>query len=131
MDNTTNNLSTFRILFLIKGILTIVFSLVFLLYAGLGLFFSKLPEFENNTDPMPFNPGDIFLFVGTFGFVICVTLGILTVIASNYIDKKKNYAFVFVLAIVNVITGVLGILLAVFSLIELTKPEVKSIFGKK
>lgn len=131
MNNVANNLNTFKILFLIKGILTLCFSLFFLFYAGLGVFFSRIPEFANNAEPMPFNPGDIFFYIGVVGFVITVVLGTLTIIASNYIDKKQNYTFVFVVAIVNVLTGVLGILLAVFTLIELTKPAVKELFGKK
>jgi divalent metal cation (Fe/Co/Zn/Cd) transporter len=131
MNNTPNNLSTFRILFLIKGILTLCFSLVFLIYAGIGAAFSKIPELTNNADSMPFNPGNIFLYIGIAGFVITVVLGTLTIIAANYIDKQKNYTFIFVLALVNAITGVLGILLAIFTLIEITKPEVKALLGKK
>ena len=79
---------------------------------------------------MPFNPADIFFYIGIVGFVIAVTLGILTIIAANYIDKQKSYNFIFVIALVNAITGILGILLAVFTLIELTKPSIKSLFEK-
>jgi len=131
MNNTPNNLSTFRILFLIKGILTLCFSLVFLIYAGIGAAFSKIPELTNNAESMPFNFSDIFLYIGGVGFVITVVLGILTIIAANYIEKQKNYTFIFVLALVNAITGVLGILLAIFTLIEISKPEVKALFEKR
>jgi hypothetical protein len=130
MSNTHNNLSTFRILFLIKGILTLCFSFIFLIYAGIGAIFSKLPELTNNNESMLFNAGEVFLFLGTIGFVITVTIGVLTIITSNYINKQKNHRFVFVIALVNAITGVLGILLAIFTLIEITKPEIKELFTK-
>jgi len=38
MNNSKNNLSTFRILFLIKGILTLFVALVFIFYAAIGVF---------------------------------------------------------------------------------------------
>ena len=75
-----NNLNTFKILFLIKGILTLVFSLFFILYAGLGSFFMNLDEFQNHSNQVPFNPGIIFLYVGIIGFIFSVSLGICSII---------------------------------------------------
>jgi len=126
-----NNLETFKILFLIKGILTLCFSIFFLFYAGLGALFTNIPELNNEFQSLPFNPGNIFLVIGVVGAVMSIALGTLTIISSKYIKEQRNYTFVFVVAIVNGITGILGILLAVFTLIELDKPEVKELFGKK
>ena len=124
-----NNLSTYRILFIVKGILTLLMSLLFLAYAGLGGFFSGFSEF--NDDPsMLFNPGWIFIIVGMTGFILTVIMGMLTLLAAKYINQKRRYDFVFVMAILNGLTGVLGILLAVFTCIELTKPDVKKLFEK-
>lgn len=130
MSNQKNNLDTFKILFLIKGILTLCFSIFFLFYAGMGAFFTRLPEFTNPSDPMPFNPGYIFLIIGVVGIVMCVGLGTLALLASKYIKEQRNYTFIYVAAIINALTGVLGILLAVFALIELGKPHVKELFEK-
>ena len=96
----------------------------------MGVFFSHLPEFDPNTSSMPFNPFNLFLYIGIVGFIITLALGSLTIIASNYINQQRSYTFIFVIALVNAITGVLGILLAVFTLIEITKPEVKALFEK-
>jgi len=52
-------------------------------------------------------------------------------LASKYIKEQRNYTFIFVVAIVNAITGILGILLAVFTLIELSKPHIKELFQEK
>jgi hypothetical protein len=79
---------------------------------------------------VPFNPGIIFIVIGVIGLIFCVTLGVLTLLVSKYIKERKNYNFIFAMAIVNCLTGILGILLGVFSLIELNKPEVKKLFGK-
>jgi len=122
-----SKLNTFRILYLVYGILTLVFSLFFLLYAGFGMFFQGIIEQEANQE-LPFNPGSIFVIIGGIGFVFTVIVGILTILASNYIKAVKNYNFVFAMAIVNCLTGILGILLGVFTLIEISKPETKALF---
>ena len=122
-----NNLHTYRILFLVYGILTLVFSLFFLLYAGFGFFIEGIIEKEANKE-LPFNPASIIMIIGGIGFVFAVITGILTIIASNYIKAVKNYNFVFAMAIVNCLTGILGILLGIFTLIEISKPETKALF---
>lgn len=131
MDIQKNNLDTFKILFLIKGILTLCFSIFFLLYAGMGAFFTQVIEGSNASTPMPFNPGYIFLVIGMVGFAVSVTMGTLAILASKFIKEQRNYTFIFVVAILNSITGILGILLAVFTLIELSKPHIKELFEKK
>ncbi len=128
MNDPAKNLNTFRILFLIKGILTLCLSLFFLLYAGMGAVFTNIDEFSKVSQP--FNPGYIFIIIGVVGTIFSVALGTLALLASKYIKEQKNYNFIFVVAIVNAISGVLGILLAVFTLIELSKSEVKALFGK-
>ena len=124
-----NNLHTFRILFLVYGILTLAFSLFFLVYAGFGFFIQDIVEEGSNND-LPFNPFKIIVIIGAIGFSFAVITGILTIVASNYIKALKNYNFVFAMAIVNCLTGILGILLGVFTLIELSKPETKALFDE-
>lgn len=126
----TNNLNTFSILYLIKGILTLLFSLFFIFYVSFGMIFTDIIE-ESNPDELPFNPGSIFVVFGIVGFIISVAFGILSLMASSYLKKEKNYNFIFAIAIVNCLTGILGILLGVFTLIELAKPEVKDLFHNK
>jgi len=130
MEQKQNNLNTFRILFLVKGIITLCFSLFFILYAGIGFFFNTAMKHNPENPELPFNFGWIFVIVGGIGLIICVAFGILTLLASKYLKELKNYNFIFTIAILNCITGVLGILLGVFTLVELTKPEVKQLFNK-
>ena len=49
-------------------------------------------------------------------------------LASKYIKEIRNYYFIFVITVLNAVTGILGVVLAVFTLIELTKSEVKELF---
>ncbi|ALM06675.1 hypothetical protein SB49_01780 [Sediminicola sp. YIK13] len=131
MNNTNNNLSTFSTLYLVKGILTLCFSLFFILYGCIGFIIGNSEEWSHETDSFPFNPGLIFIVIGGIGFIISIVIGILTLMASKYLKDAKNYNFIFVLAVLNCLTGILGILLGIFTIIELTKPEVKQLFYKE
>lgn len=124
-----NNLNTFRILFIVKGILTLLFSLFFLFYAGFGFFFMGMAEFENEAE-ISFNPGIIFIIIGVIGVLLCLALAIVTLLAGKYIKEHRHYNFIFVVAILNCLTGVLGILLGVFTIIELNKPYAKELFER-
>ncbi len=126
----SNNLNTFRILFLIKGILTLCFSVIFIVYAVFGVFMGNMAEFSNPSDPLPFNPGHIFLIIGMVGFIFSIAIGILALMASKHLKEISNYNFIIVAAGINGITGILGILLAAFTIIELSKPEIKALFNK-
>lgn len=130
MIQQPNNLNTFRILFLIKGILTLCLSLFFILYATIGFIIGTVIENDETNTDIPFNFGWIFIIIGGVGILFCITLGVLTLLASKYIKNIKNYNFIFAIAIINCLTGILGIILGVFTLIELTKPEVKKLFNK-
>jgi hypothetical protein len=99
-------------------------------YAGMGVLFGTIIALDP-TDQSPFNPGILFIAIGIIGLIFCVTLGVLTLFASKYIREQKNYNFIFAIAIVNCLTGILGILLGVFTLIELNKPEIKVLFEKQ
>lgn len=126
-----NNLDTFRILFLVKGILTLCFSLFFVIYGLFGFFIGYLAMDGAPYSTTPsFNPALIFLIVAGVGFLFTIAMGTLALVASNYLKHRKNYNFIYVVTILNALTGVLGILLAVFTLIELSKPEVKRLFEK-
>ena len=132
METLPNNLSTFRILFLVKGILTLLLSVFPLLYAALGGFLGNMEEFSQGyPGGPPFNIGLLLIIIGIIGFVLIVVMGILTILASNFLKELKNYNFILVVAILNCFTGILGILLGVFTIIELNKPHVKELFRKQ
>lgn len=124
----SNNLGTFKILFLVKGILSLVVSLVPLVYAFLGLFLQDLIEENNPSDAFVVNPGTIFYIFGLVGFFLLILWGVMALIASRYLGEMRNYNFIFVVAIMHALTGILGLLLCIFTLIELTKPDVKALF---
>ncbi|SEQ80618.1 hypothetical protein SAMN05421824_2361 [Hyunsoonleella jejuensis] len=130
METKSNNLNTFRILYLIKGILTFCFSLFFFIYACIGFFVNRAIEHSEQPQELPFNFGWLFVIIGGVGIIACIVLGILNLLASKYIKETKYYNFIYAIAVINCLTGILGILLGVFTLIELTKEDVKGLFNK-
>ena len=102
----------------------------FVFYACFGFILHKTIENAPDSPELPFNFGWIFAIIGGLGMLICVTFGILTLLASKYLKEVKNYNFIFAIAVLNCLTGVLGILLGVFTLVELTKPDVKELFNQ-
>lgn len=121
-----NNLNTFRILFIVYGAFAMLFSLFGVLYAGIGSFvFNNLPEEAN----MPFNPGHIFMIVGICITFFAITSGTLCFFAAKCLKETKGYTFILIVSILVAVTGgILGILLCVFTLIEINKPHIKGLF---
>lgn len=125
-----NNLNLFRIFYIIKGILNLIFTLFFAAYVLIGTYIMNL-GFHEHDNAMWFNPGWIFMIIGSIGAFFSLILGLVTLLAAKYLKDIKNYNFILVVAILNCLTGVLGILLGVFTIIELNKPEVKTLFNSQ
>lgn len=124
----TDNINTISTLHLVKGILTFLGSLFFIAYAFMGGIFSNLPM-DQATQP-PFDIAMIFYIIGGVGFIICLILGILNIISYNYLKQRKNHSFIFAVSIINCLSGVLGIVLGIFTIIEINKPHIKDTFNK-
>lgn len=127
MDNEEHNLRIFKILYIIKGILTLAFSILPLLYIFLGIFIFQKDDLSQEDAQVG---GTIIIFAGSMIFLFLLVLGILTLLTAKYISEKRNYDFVFVMAVLNCLTGILGIILGIFTILELNKPGVKRLFNK-
>jgi len=125
-----NNLNLFRIFYLVKGILNLFLALLFVAYALFGMFFMNA-SFHHDEVIFPFNPGSFFMIFGCIGAFFAMLLGVVTLLAAKYLKELKNYNFILVVAILNCLTGVLGILLGVFTIIELNKSEIRVLFNKE
>ena len=125
MASKVHNLNIFRILYIIKGILLLFLSLMPGLYIFLGAHLFQNPDVNDGE-----LAGTFLIIGGSLLFVILLIFGILTLLTAKYIGEKRRYDFVFVMSILNCLTGVLGIILGIFTIIELNKPKVRKLFGK-
>ncbi len=131
MEN--NNLNALRILYIIKGILSVLGGLAFFLFFGVGA--SAFKEIEQQSSNGDFSSPEVpfILITGIFGFIVLlmVAVGILNFFAAKFINERKNHTFIFVMAIVNCLSGILGIALGIFTIIEIQKVEIKQLFSGK
>ncbi len=127
MQPEEHNLRIFKILYIIKGIMILAFSLIPLFYIFLGVYIFN----ENDTHgENSLIGGAIVMIVGIVLFLFFLAMGILTLLAAKYLGEQRNYDFIFVIAIINCLTGILGIILGIFTILELNKTKVKILFGK-
>ena len=125
MSSENHNLNVFRILYIIKGILLLIISMFPVIYIFIGAFIFNDPGINDGAI------GGTFLIIGgSFFFLLLLVFGILTLLTAKYIGAQKHYDFIFVMAILNCLTGILGIVLGIFTIIELNKPQVRKLFGK-
>lgn len=92
----------------------------------MGEIFSKISA-EQNTDA-PFDIAMLFYVIGGIGFMICLILGLLNILSYSYLKQRKNHGFIFAVSIINCLSGVLGIVLGIFTIIEINKPHIKESF---
>ena len=127
METQTNNLNTYRILYIIKGIFNLLGAVFFI---GYGFFMNFIFTEVNQNAEMPFDMSTFFGIICGIGFVVSLIFGIVTLLGAKYIGEARNYTFVLIVAILNCLTGILGILLGIFSIIEINKPHVKALFDQ-
>ncbi|EAQ48136.1 MULTISPECIES: hypothetical protein [Leeuwenhoekiella] len=127
METQTNNLNTYRILYIIKGIFNLLGAVFFI---GYGFFMNFIFTEVNQNAETPFDMSTFFGIICGIGFVMSLIFGIVTLLGAKYIGEARNYTFVLIVAILNCLTGILGILLGIFSIIEINKPHVKALFDQ-
>lgn len=130
MSTQGHNLNTFKILFLIKGILAYLLIFVGLIYIAMGNFMAEQiqRDLARTGQEMVIDPTAFFTMIGVIMIIFGAVLGTLAIIASRKIAQQKSRTFIIVAAAVNCLSGILGILLCIFAVIELQKPAVKELF---
>lgn len=130
MNPGEKNLNTFRILFIVYGCLMFLGTFLGLIYASLGSVIGGLMEEDlaRQGADMPFNPATFITMIGLFITIFTAALGILAIMAGVRLKQRRSRKFIIVVSAVTCLSGLLGILLCIFTIIELQKPEVKAVF---
>lgn len=72
--------------------------------------------------------GSIFVIVGGLIIVLGLTYSALVIMAGRYLQKRRGHTFCVVMAAIQCLNIPLGTILGVFTLVVITKPEVKAAF---
>ena len=128
MNDGAKNLNTFKILFIIKGVLALLFVFLFLFYATFGRMMGSIARQDPQFRRVGVDPSEIFVTIGIIGMVFFAIMAVLAFIAAKKFNDREGHTFIIVAAVVNIFSGVLGLVLCIFTIIELMKPEVKAVF---
>ena len=124
-----NNLNTFRILYIVYGCLFLLGVLAVLGYGALlDFILDEAAKNDPNFNNAPFDPATFFAaFMGVFAVFFGIA-AILNFYTATFLKETRNHTFILVVSILNCFSGILGILLGIFTIIEINKPEVKALF---
>jgi hypothetical protein len=125
MTETENHLSLLGVFYIVLGLLGCLSSLVpaFLIVFGMGLFFSSSPPGEE--EPLAYLFGAICLMI----IVIGEALSVCMIVAGTRLRSHRSYTFCQVVACAICFCPPFGTVLGALTLIVLTKPEAKRLFG--
>ena len=138
MDQLKEHIRLLSIFLYVVGGLIAIASLFPLIYVAMGtvFLFADFPQPENMQsdqihDPFPAKIfGGIFGAIGMIGFLIAITLSVLVVRAGKKLGRYENRTYCIVMAAILCAFAPFGTVLGIFSLIILTKPETKELFGE-
>ena len=120
-----NLLSTFH--FVVAG-LAALFALFPLIHVTIGWFLLHAPPSKQGSPPPEFI-GWLFMIFGGMLFIAGETMAALIVAAGISLRRRVRYGFVFVLACIQCMFFPFGTVLGVFTIIVLSRPSVKQMFG--
>jgi hypothetical protein len=126
-----DNLRLLSIFHYVLGGLTILGSSIFIIHLVMGIAMLVDPTFMNskNSEPAPAFAGWMFTIMGGGAVLLGWTLGILTIHAGRCLTRRKSYTLAFVLACLNCLHAPIGTALGIFTIIVLSRPSVKALFG--
>jgi len=124
-QETENHLKILGIFYYIMGGLLCLLALIPCIQIFLGIFI------VSNQNTAPALIGIIYLAIGLAAFLLILSIAIATIYTGRCLRQRKYYIFCIVMAGLCCCWFPLGTVLGVFSVIVLSKPEVKPEFEKK
>jgi predicted membrane channel-forming protein YqfA (hemolysin III family) len=115
----------------VVGALTALFALFPLIHFSLGLFFVLAPPHSTQQQggPPPAIIGWFFMIIGGMFFLLGESFAGCVFAAGRFIRCRRRYWFVFVVACLQCAFFPFGTALGVFTIVILSRPSVKEIFG--
>lgn len=85
---------------------------------------------NEKSEPMPEFMGLFFMLAGISVMLVMALVSFFCFKSVGWIEERKNYNYVFALACVLCLGGMIGIPLGVFTLVVLSRPQVKAAFQR-
>jgi len=129
-QETENHLKILGICYYVMGGLLCLLALIPCLHIILGIAMLS-GKMDGAQQPSPAFMGIIFLAMGLTAVLLILAIAITTIYTGRCLRQRKYYIFCLVMAGLCCCWFPLGTVLGVFSIIVLSKPEVKPEFEKK
>lgn len=133
MTYEESNLKLIAIFHYVLAAFVSMFSMIPLMYLGMGILFSLAPAIFESSGPSaqsapPAILGFIFGGIGLAGSLLILTFAALLFFAGRNLQKTRYIGFCTVVAAMSCLFMPFGTILGVFTLFELNKREVQEIF---
>ena len=112
----------------IYGALVGLFSLLPLIYVGMGIMIMAAPLPANPNDPPPAVMGGIFVGIGLLAFVFILALAILNIVAGFSLSRRKGRTLIFIAAVMNLLNQPIGLVIGILTLLYMIQADVKTLF---
>jgi hypothetical protein len=132
MNHDTEHVRLLAIFHYIVAGLAALFSLFPLLYTTIGatfIFAARHSTPKPGEELPPEFLGWIFVGVGSFLFLVGITMAICILIAGRCLSRNKCYSFGLVIACIECLFIPFGTILGVFTIIALSRESVKAVFS--
>jgi len=115
--------------YVVAGLAALVsfFPLFYSVVGGFLLYAAEHPG-PNNQEPPPAFLGWIFIALGAVFFVVSLTKAICTLIAGQWLSRRKGYSFALVMACIECLFVPFGTILGFFTVVALSRESVKALF---
>ena len=133
MDRDRDHLKILSIFHYVVGAFALLTGGVFLLYSAFGGFLLRRPELftdHGKSAPPPPIVGELLIGLGLGLFAMSAAFAIALIVAGRSLAHQTRYVFCFVLACVCCLFTPWGTVLGVFTLVVLSRPSVKAMFGR-
>lgn len=126
------NLQLLTIFHYVVSAMVFLFSSVFIIHIAMGIMFLVAPGMVQNgsSSPPPAFMGWIFIVMGAGVVLSGWATAVCLILAGRFLARRKRYTFCFVVAVISCLFMPFGTALGIFTIIVLSQPSVKTLFGK-
>jgi hypothetical protein len=129
MDNDQRYVDLLGIFDYVVGAIALVLGLCPSLHLVIGILMLVRPE-SWQPEPPPPGMGWIFAILGGGMIALAWTLGLLLLLKGRCMRRHRHYVYCFAVAAASCLFLPLGTVLGVLSIIVLTRPGAKALFGR-
>lgn len=124
-QNPSKNFNVFRILHIVQACLAFMAMLAMLLFSyGSAMLFDTFMD-QPGFEEIPFDIAAFYQVFGVIAGVWYLFIGLMNLLTARAFNQRRGYGIALTTSIINCLSGVLGMVLAIFTLIEIHKPGTK------